>query len=53
MILGPGQATFDPTQPHISRVYDFLLGGKDNYAADRGVAERIIASRLTAVGHSG
>ena len=45
--LGPGQATFDPTQPHISRVYDYLLGGKDNYAADRAVAERIIESQPT------
>ena len=45
--LRSGEATFDPTQPHISRVYDYLLGGKDNYAADRGVAERIIASQPT------
>lgn len=43
----PGQATFDPSQPHISRVYDYLLGGKDNYAVDRAVADRIIAAEPT------
>jgi hypothetical protein len=26
-------------RPHPARVYDFLLGGKDNFAADRAVAE--------------
>jgi hypothetical protein len=34
----------DFTQPNISRVYDYLLGGKDNYAVDRAVGERLIAS---------
>ena len=24
---------FDASRPHISRVYDYLLGGKDNFAA--------------------
>ena len=28
--------------PHPARVYDFLLGGKDNFAADRAVAEASI-----------
>jgi S-adenosyl methyltransferase len=36
-------AAFNATQPHIARVYDYLLGGKDNFAADRAVADRIIA----------
>jgi hypothetical protein len=36
-------AEFDSSQPHISRVYDYLLGGKDNYAADRAVGDEIIA----------
>src|SRR5258708_39617709 len=31
----------DTTKPHPARVYDFLLGGKDNFAADRMVAERL------------
>jgi len=35
---------FDATKPHVSRVYDYLLGGKDNFAADRAVADQMIAS---------
>ncbi|MBL1073676.1 SAM-dependent methyltransferase [Nocardia sp. 2] len=29
-------------QPHTSRVYDYFLGGKDNYEADRKAAEEIL-----------
>jgi hypothetical protein len=29
----------DTSKPNISRVYDFMLGGKDNFAADRQIAE--------------
>jgi S-adenosyl methyltransferase len=36
-------ALFDPSRPNIARVYDYWLGGKDNYAADRAEAERLIA----------
>ncbi len=36
--------TFDPTRPSEARVYDYLLGGKNNFAADREVGDRIIAS---------
>jgi hypothetical protein len=32
-------ADFDPRAPSIARVYDYILGGKDNFAADREVAE--------------
>ena len=32
----------DISTAHPARVYDFLLGGKDNYAADRAAAEAII-----------
>lgn len=32
----------DTSKPHPARVYDFLLGGKDNFAADRMVAERLM-----------
>jgi len=35
---------FDASKPHVSRVYDYLLGGKDNFAADRAVGDRMIAS---------
>jgi hypothetical protein len=30
---------FDPTVPNVARVYDYVLGGKDNFAADRAFAE--------------
>jgi hypothetical protein len=30
---------FDTSVAHQARMYDFLLGGKDNYAADRAAAE--------------
>lgn len=30
-------------RPHSARIYDFLLGGKDNYAADREVALKSLA----------
>ena len=37
----PGHQTVDlqTGQPHPARVYDYLLGGKDNFAADRAAAE--------------
>ena len=31
-------AQLDPAVPSIARVYDYVLGGKDNYAADRALA---------------
>jgi hypothetical protein len=34
---------FDTTVPHASRMYDYLLGGKDNFAADREAAEQLVA----------
>ncbi len=34
---------FDTSTPNVARVYDYWLGGKDNYAADRAEAERLIA----------
>src|SRR5690348_18433621 len=36
-------ADFDPTTPSIARVYDYLLDGKDNFAVDREVAQRLMA----------
>jgi O-methyltransferase involved in polyketide biosynthesis len=36
-------ADFDPNTPSVARVYDYLLDGKDNYAADRAVAEQLLA----------
>ncbi|GAA3721293.1 SAM-dependent methyltransferase [Streptomyces tremellae] len=31
----------DTSRPHSARVYDYLLGGKDNYAVDRELAEEL------------
>ena len=36
-------AEFDPATPSIARVYDYLLNGKDNFVADREVAEKLLA----------
>jgi O-methyltransferase involved in polyketide biosynthesis len=33
-----GVDAFDTTRPNIARVYDFWLGGKDNFVADRELA---------------
>ncbi|MBB6349061.1 SAM-dependent methyltransferase [Nonomuraea muscovyensis] len=33
----------NPTVPSSARVYDYLLGGKDNLAVDRAVADRLLA----------
>jgi hypothetical protein len=33
----------DTTKPSIARVYDYWLGGKDNFAADRELADRMSA----------
>jgi S-adenosyl methyltransferase len=40
---GNWRETFRPDIPSAARVYDYLLGGKDNYPADRAVAESMIA----------
>jgi S-adenosyl methyltransferase len=34
----------DPAKPSVARVYDAILGGKDNFAADRKVAEMAMAA---------
>jgi hypothetical protein len=40
---------FDTSVPHIARIYDYWLGGKDNFAADREAAERAMAATPTIV----
>jgi S-adenosyl methyltransferase len=35
---------FDPKVPNIARIYDYMLGGKDNFAPDRAAAEQITAA---------
>ena len=32
-----------PSRPNVARVYDYLLGGKDNFAIDRVYGQRIAA----------
>ncbi|GGL07320.1 SAM-dependent methyltransferase [Planomonospora parontospora] len=35
-------AGIDPSIPSVARMYDYYLGGKDNFASDREAAEKII-----------
>jgi hypothetical protein len=37
-----GRPAFDTSVAHIARVYDYWLGGKDNYAADRAVGDQVM-----------
>ncbi|EGX56534.1 hypothetical protein SZN_27311 [Streptomyces zinciresistens K42] len=39
----PASARIDTTRPHPARVYDWWLGGKDNYPVDEELARRILA----------
>ncbi|HEX9030886.1 MAG TPA: SAM-dependent methyltransferase [Streptosporangiaceae bacterium] len=38
------QPVIDTTKPHSARVYDFYLGGKDHFAADRETGEKAMQS---------
>ena len=40
----PSRRDFDTTVAHPARVWDYWLGGKDNFAADREAAERVVAA---------
>jgi hypothetical protein len=42
-VTGVPDAPFDVHVAHPARVYDYWLGGKDNYPADREAAEGVIA----------
>jgi len=37
-----GEPTFDTSVAHVARVYNYWLGGKDNFAADRAAGEQAI-----------
>ncbi|MBG0818375.1 SAM-dependent methyltransferase [Planomonospora sp. ID82291] len=37
----PPLMPYDPSIPNVARVYDFLLGGKNNFAVDRTAAARL------------
>jgi hypothetical protein len=36
------QQRVDPSKPHPARMYDYYLGGKDNFEADREAAEKVL-----------
>jgi hypothetical protein len=38
----PSRRDFDTTVAHPARIWDYWLGGKDNFAADRAAAERVL-----------
>jgi SAM-dependent methyltransferase len=38
-VRNPGSLPFDTSVAHQARMYDYVLGGKDNYAADRAAVE--------------
>jgi SAM-dependent methyltransferase len=46
MMVGgrPVRPAIDTSKPHSARMYDYYLGGKDNFAADRETAERALRS---------
>jgi S-adenosyl methyltransferase len=37
-------ASIDVSRPHPARMYDYFLGGKDNFAADRETAAKVLQS---------
>ncbi|MEV2250466.1 SAM-dependent methyltransferase [Streptomyces sp. NPDC050147] len=41
MTAGVPRPTIDTSKPHPARVYDWLLGGKDNYPVDEAVGEKL------------
>jgi hypothetical protein len=43
MTTGDPLETFRPDIPSPARIYDYFLGGKDNYPSDRKAAEKIIS----------
>jgi O-methyltransferase involved in polyketide biosynthesis len=38
----PVPAELDVARPNVARIYDYFLGGKDNFASDREAAEQIL-----------
>jgi hypothetical protein len=41
---GEDSPVFDTSVAHVARVYDYWLGGKDNFAVDRAAGEQAIAA---------
>jgi hypothetical protein len=44
----PRAPGIDVTRPHAARMYDYGLGGKNHFAADRAVADQVLAAMPTA-----
>jgi len=42
-LAGSGKPQLDTTVPHSARVWNYWLGGKDNYAVDRDMGDQILA----------
>jgi S-adenosyl methyltransferase len=42
-VAGAAPADVDISRPHTARMYDYYLGGKNNFAADRELAEKVLA----------
>ena len=47
-IAGAPAAGIDVTRPHTARMYDYYLGGKNHYAADRELADKVLAAMPSA-----
>jgi hypothetical protein len=47
--MGTDHPAFDTSIAHHARIYDYLLGGKDNYAADRKADDALIEAYPTMV----
>jgi hypothetical protein len=41
---GDSRQRIDTSKPHAARMYDYFLGGKDNFAADRETAQKALAA---------
>jgi S-adenosyl methyltransferase len=42
---GAGPGGIDTSVPNVARIYDYILGGKDNFGADRQAAQQLLASQ--------
>src|SRR5579863_8227446 len=40
----PRSAGINTSVPNVARIYDYILGGKDNFAADRRAAQQLLAA---------
>jgi len=43
-VADQARSAVDASIPNVARVYDYMLGGKDNFPADRAAAEQILAA---------